>query len=100
MGEKYPSEVQEKMRKRTDNLDSTLSGYDPDMLGFADKNSIRPLFVALADRCLDEADGVLAMINPTIAITATSGYKERMIMAQRFHIHTILNQPCSKPDQS
>ncbi len=97
MGEKYPSEVQKKMRNRTDSLEATLSEYDPDMLGFADKNSIGPLFVALADKCLNGADGVLAMINPTIAITTTSGHKERVTLAQRFHIHTILTSHV--PDQ-
>ncbi len=97
MGEKYPREIQKKMRQKTDGLDATLSDHDPDMLGFADKNSIRPLFVALADKCLDTSDGILGMINPTIAITTTSGQKERRILAQRFHIHTILTSHV--PDQ-
>ena len=30
------------------------------------------------------------MINPTIALTATSGRQERVVLARRFHIHTLL----------
>ena len=97
MGEKYPREIQKKMRQKTDGLDATLSEHDPDMLGFADKNSIEPLFVALADKCLDTSSGILGMINPTIAITATSARSKRRILAQRFHIHTILTSHV--PDQ-
>ena len=35
------------------------------------------------------------MINPTIALSATSGLKERQMLAQRFHIHTVLT--CHQP---
>ncbi|MYJ21672.1 MAG: hypothetical protein F4100_13160 [Rhodothermaceae bacterium] len=97
MGEKYPSEAQKKMRQKIDSLNAIVSEYDPDMLGFVDKNSIGPLFVALADRCLDGTSGILAMINPAIAITTTSGHEERVILARRFHIHTILTSHV--PDQ-
>ena len=62
---------------------------------FVDKNSIAPLFVALADNCISQESGVLAMINPTIALSTTSGRQERRILAQRFHIHTILT--CHQP---
>ena len=97
MGEKFQKEVKEKMRKVTDELNSRLVATDPEMEGFTDKNSIGPLFVALADRCLDPDEGVLAMINPTIALTATSGKKERIVLAKRFHIHTLLT--CHQPGQ-
>ncbi len=90
MGEKYPREAQKKMRKKADSLDAVLVKHDPEIRGFVDKNSIRPLFMVLADRCLDGINGVLAMINPTIAMAATSGVNERKILAQRFHIHTII----------
>ena len=35
------------------------------------------------------------MINPTIALSATSGLKERQVLAQRFHVHTVLT--CHQP---
>ena len=37
------------------------------------------------------------MINPTIALTATSGRQERVVLARRFHIHTLLT--CHDPAQ-
>ena len=97
MGEKFPKDVQQAMRKRVDSYDGALVATDPEMEGFGDKNSIRPLFVALADRCLDPADGVLAMINPTIALTSTSGQQERVVLARRFYVHTLLT--CHQPKQ-
>ena len=35
------------------------------------------------------------MINPTIALSATSGLNERQVLAQRFHIHTVVT--CHQP---
>jgi len=90
MGEKFPMEVRKRMRASVDNLDSTLKTYDLEMDGFADKNSIEPLFVALADRCLNKKRGILTMINPTIVMTATAALKKRKLLAKRFQIHTIL----------
>ncbi len=60
-----------------------------------DKNSLAPLFVALADKCTIKQDGILAMVHPTIALTNPSGQQERQILAQRFHIHTVLT--CHQP---
>ena len=97
MGAKFPKEVQGRMRNRVDSFERTLVAADAQMEGFADKNSIRPLFVALADKCLDPADGLLAMVNPTISLTATSGQQERVVLAKRFHIHTLLT--CHRPRQ-
>ena len=97
MGEKFRKEVQSSMRRKADDLEKRLIAVAPEFEGFADKNSIRPLFVALADRCLDPVDGLLAMINPTIALTATSGRQERVVLAMRFHIHTLLT--CHQPGQ-
>ena len=37
------------------------------------------------------------MINPTIALTGTSGSEERHILSQRYHVHTILT--CHQPRQ-
>ena len=97
MGEKFRKDAQGSMREKVDDLEKGLVAADPEMEGFVDKNSIRPLFVALADKCIDPMDGTLAMINPTIALTATSGRHERVVLARRFHIHTLLT--CHQPGQ-
>ena len=97
MGVKFQKPVQRSMRVTADTLEDRLVAADPEMEDFGDGNSIRPLFVALAERCLDPTDGMLAMINPTIALTATSGLQERKVLARRFHIHTLLT--CHLPRQ-
>ena len=90
MGEKFAKETQKALRARADSLEQMLTQADPALLEFADKNSIGPLFVGLGDHCVERSDGVLTMINPTIALTTPSGQQERLALGQRFHIHTIL----------
>jgi len=90
MGEKFPKETQGQLRIRADGLEEKLTQADPGLEGFADKNSIGPLFVGLADHCVERSDGMLTMINPTIALTTPSGQRERLALARCFHIHTVL----------
>ncbi len=97
MGEKFTKEVQKTLRSRADHMERILVRNDAEMKNFVDKNSIRQMFVALADRCLRSQGGVLTMISPTIALSATSGLSERRILAQRYHIHTVLT--CHQPGQ-
>ena len=95
MGEKFPKDTQQALRSRADAMEKVLVDADPGLMEFADKNSIGPLFVALADHVQKRPDGVVSMINPTIALSATSGLKERQILARRFHVHTVLT--CHQP---
>ena len=95
MGEKFPKETQQKMRSRADTMEEVLVRADPGLMEFSDKNSIGPLFVALADHVQKRPDGVVSMIIPTIALSSTSGLKERQILAERFHIHTVVT--CHQP---
>ena len=90
MGEKFPKEIQQALRVRVDAMEQKLTQADPGLMEFADKNSIRPLFVGLADHCEELSDGILTMINPTIALSAPSGLNERRILAERYQIHTVL----------
>ena len=95
MGEKFPKEIQRLIRSRADMMEEILVEADPGLSEFADKNSIGPLFVALAEHVQKHHDGVVSMINPTIALSATSGLRERQVLAQRFHIYTVLT--CHQP---
>ena len=95
MGEKFPDGVQQALRKRTDSLEDLLVKADTELKNFASRNTVRPCFVMLAERCLHEDTGTLTMINPTIALSTPSGLRERQILAQRFHIHTVLT--CHQP---
>ena len=95
MGEKFPAETQRMLRARADALEQTLVRSDRDMTDFVDKNALEPLFTVLADRCVSDAGGILTMINPTVALCAPSALDKRRILAQRYHIHTILT--CHQP---
>jgi len=90
MGEKFPEAVQRALRERIDQVRALLAQGDPELKNLATQNSVAPNFVSLADHCIPRDSGVMAMINPTIALTGTSGSEERNILSQRYHIHTIL----------
>lgn len=95
MGEKFDADTQKALRSRLDTLEGFLERGDPRLSEFLDKNSLRPRFAALADLCLNRESGVFATVIPTTALTNTSGLPERLELAARFHVHTILT--CHNP---
>ena len=95
MGEKFDKRTQGRLRSRMDTLEGFLEAADAPLREFLDKNSLGPQFAALADLCLNRDEGVFATILPTIALTNSSGLQERLELANRFHIHTILT--CHEP---
>ena len=90
MGEKFPKATQQMLRSRVDGLEQMLVRGDESLEDFVDKNALEPLFTALADRCVRDSDGVLTMVNPTVALCAPSALDKRRILAQRYHIHSVL----------
>ena len=97
VGEKFPKATQQALRQRVDDMERLLVNNDPALADFVDKNALSPIFIALAEKCNRRDDGVLTMINPTVALSAPAGLEERLILAQRYHIHTILT--CHQPGQ-
>ena len=97
MGEKFPPDTQKALRGRADQMERKLTQAVPELIEFLDKSSIGPLFVGLADHCLNGKDGVLALTHPTIALSNPSGLGERLVLARRYHIHTVLT--CHDPKQ-
>ena len=71
-------------------MEQMLVRNDPELARFVDKNALEPLFTALADKCANPQTGILTMINPTVALCAPSALHKRRILAQRWHIHTVL----------
>ncbi len=91
VGEKFPKEIQNKLRQRIDQMENLLVKSDPGLTEFVDKNSVMPLFAALAGQLQQgHENNVLSMICPTISLSNTSGLNERKLLAQRYHIRTIL----------
>ena len=97
MGEKFPKEIQQVLRSRTDRLEEMLVNTDPELENFVSRRAVGPLFVTLADRCVPRDSGIVSMINPTIMFSASSGKNERVVLANRFHIDTVLT--CHQPSQ-
>ena len=96
MGEKFSEGDRKRLRERVDGLERRLVQSDPELDGFVSKTSIGPLFEALAEKCADAANGVVAMVRPTIMLTGPASLRCRQILAKRFHIHTLLT--CHQPD--
>ena len=90
LGEKFPKHIQQLLRKRVDAMEGNLVANDAETEDFVDKNALEPLFIALVDRCLNNHDGVMTAITPTVALCATSALNKRRLLAQRFYIHTIV----------
>ena len=90
MGEKFSKSVQKTLRARIDGIESVLRKSDTGFSQFDISNSIGPLFEAMPDHILPSSNGVLTMILPTIMCTNISGRGKRRILADRFHIHTVL----------
>ena len=97
MGEKFSDGIRRRLRERVDGLERALVQNDPELDGFVSKTSIGPLFEALAEKCVDAVNGVAAMVWPTVAFTGPSTQYKRHVLAQRFHIHTLLT--CHQPGE-
>ena len=97
MGEKFSEEIRSRLRERVDGLESALVQNDRELDGFVSKRSIGPLFEALAEKCADAGNGVVAMVRPTIVFSGPAALRMRQIYAKRFHIHTLLT--CHQPGE-
>ncbi len=93
MGEKFPPEIKQGLHRRIDKMEEHLRRNDEQMQGFLEKNAVRPLFAALADKVTRK--GVVATIAPLAALTGTSGLTERQVLSRRFHVDTIVT--CHEP---
>ena len=91
MGEKFEKVVQNELRRKTDIFQENLVAYDSELKGFASRKTVQPLFVALADRLLDNGNEILTMINPIVFLVASSALYMRRILAQHYHIYMIVN---------
>ena len=96
MGEKFDKPTQQGLRRRMDSLEDRLEMGDSGLREFLDKNSLGPQFAALGELCADHSQGLFTTVLPTTALTNTSGLRERLELAKRFHIHSILT--CRQTD--
>ena len=97
VGEKFQSSERDLLLARIDTMAEMLVRGDSRLEGFVDKNTVAPPFVGLADRILPGNDSVLTMVHPTIALSNPSGLRERLVLAERYHIHSVVT--CHQPGQ-
>ena len=90
MGEKFSQATKTQLQRRVDMMEDLLTSADNQLADFTDRNALEPLFTALADKCTRRETGILTMINPTAALSAPSAINKRYILAQRYHIHTVV----------
>ena len=90
MGEKFPQAIKAKLQQRVDAMETYLTNADQETTDFTDKNALEPLFTALAEKCTMNVSGILTMINPTIALSAPSAIHKRCLLAERYHISSVL----------
>ena len=65
------------------------------MKGISERNSTRPLYVALGLKVIDQERGVLGMVIPTAGLLAPSGRAERQILARDLHVRWVVT--CHEP---
>ena len=82
MAEKFSEGIRRRLRERVDGLERALVQNDPELDGFVSKTSIGPLFEALAEKCADAADGVVAMVMPAIVFAGPAAQRMRQIVGE------------------
>ena len=80
MGEKFSDVIRRRLRTRVDGFERALVEGDSELDGFVSKRSIGPMFEALAEKCVDADNGVLAMVRPTVVFTGPAARRVRQIL--------------------
>ena len=86
----YTASDRKRIQDREKEVVDFVSKRDPEAGGAIDHTNASSFFTPLADMLLKKETGVLAKVLPTTALTNTSGRQERMFLANRFQIETII----------
>lgn len=87
---KYGADGRKAMQRHELDIQRHVEHKDTTITGVITTNSIRSFFTPLADTLLTKTGGTLAEVIPTTACTGTSGVAERKLLAQRFHVETVI----------
>ena len=87
---KYGDDGRKAMQRHELDIQQHVEHRDSTITGVVTANSIRTFFTPLADMLLSNTHATLAEVIPTTACTGTSGVAERKLLAQRFHVETII----------
>ena len=86
----YTASDRKRIQDREKEVVDFVSKRDPEAGGAIDHTNASSFFTPLADMLLKKETGVLAKVLPTTALTNASGRQERMFLANRFQIETII----------
>ena len=87
---KYGDAGRKAMQLHELNIQQHCERTDREAGGAITANSIQTFFTPLADKVLNEMNGMLAMVVPTTVCTGTGALQQRKLLAQRFQIETVV----------
>jgi len=90
LAKKFSTIPRDKMLKFIDVLAGKVAKSDTDLGTAQHGQELLNVFIALAERCIHEKTGVLAMILPTSLMTQKASVGTRRFLAKRFQVHTII----------
>ncbi len=86
----YTASDRKRIQDREKKVVDFVSKRDPEAGGAIDHTNASSFFTPLADMLLKKETGVLAKVLPTTALTNASGRQERMFLAKKFQVETII----------
>ena len=86
----YTASDRKRIQDREKQVVDFVLRHNPEAGEAIDHTNARGFFTPLADMLLKEKTGVLAEVLPTTALIGASGKQERMFLANRFQIETII----------
>ncbi len=86
----YTASDRKRIQDREKQVVDFVLRHNPEAGEVIDHTNARGFFTPLADMLLKEKTGVLAEVLPTTALIGASGKQERMFLANRFQIETII----------
>lgn len=89
-GIQFPKSVGKAMNERLQQISDDLKSKSEDAHSALAKMSIGPFFTPLSDELIAKDRGTLAKIVPVTALTSNNGLAERIYIANRFHVETVI----------
>ena len=86
----YTASDRKRIQDREKQVVDFVLRHNPEASEAIDHTNARGFFTPLADMLLKEKTGVLAEVLPTTALIGASGKQERMFLANRFQVETII----------
>ena len=87
---RYGQSTASRMKRREEGIKEQISVHDEQTASAIDPNSAESFFAPLAESLVDDMHGTLGQVMPTTACTGEAASKKRKMLADRFHIETVV----------